>query len=104
MFQLMNLFKLLDDSCEIIGNYINKEVAAQVQQSKVIEHLWTTDRSSKRDKFHDRLHIANEYVEKLTEIHAKLRIETVSFQYMNSVPVTSSITTGSIGIIAKVYY
>lgn len=101
-FQLMNLFKLLDDSCEIIGSYIHQVMAAQVQHSKSIENLWTTDHASRSNKFHDRLRVAGEYVEKLTEIHAKLRMETVSFQLMNSVPVTSSITTGSIGIIAKV--
>lgn len=101
-FQLMNLFKLLDDSCEIIGSYIHQVMAAQVQHSKSIENLWITDHASTSNKFHDRLRVAGEYVEKLTEIHAKLRMETIAFQLMNSVPVTSSITTGSIGIIAKV--
>lgn len=101
-FQQINLFKLLDDCFRMVVNDINDKMALRMQYTNKADNLWPIQSTRKCDAFYAQLRIANEYLVKLTETHDKLRVESTAFRKMNSIPVTCTIFTGSIGIISKV--
>lgn len=100
--QQVNLFKLLDDSLEIIVNDINHVIELRTNCRSDVDNMWLMQFNKKHDKFYTRLNVDNQYIDKLIEIHDKLRLETLTFQQMNSLPVSCAMITGSIGIITKV--
>lgn len=77
-------------------------MAMQMQHKNKMDNLWAMHTSKQSDELNAQLQIANEYLEKLSEIHGKLRFEATSFRIMNAIPVSCTIFTGSIGIISKV--